>query len=194
MANTNAPFGFRHIGYAEGAAPQHSLATAFILKSNATAIFAGDPIKRLSTGYIAQNTAGTAANIVTGIFVQCQYNSISQGRTIWSNFWPGSDAASDPLCSFIPFIGSNPKFVVQSSGAAITLANIGNNADVTFATAGNTSTQISGVALDQTTINTTATLPFRIVDFWNGVGAGADQTTSFNWVIVQPNNSALAGI
>ena len=33
----------------------------------------------------------------------------------------------------------------------------------------------------------TATLPFRVVGLYNGVGNGSDATTDYNWVIVAAN-------
>ena len=66
-----------------------------IASNNATKIYQGDPIKVLSTGYVAQWTNGTASTALAGIFVGCRYLSTSQGKTLFSNYWPGSDAAAD---------------------------------------------------------------------------------------------------
>jgi hypothetical protein len=86
MANVQAPFGFAHIGYLEGASPSQGNARRKIASGNATAINFGDPVVSLSTGYIARATAGTTQ--IAGIFVGCKYLSTSQQRTVWSRTGP----------------------------------------------------------------------------------------------------------
>ena len=58
MANTNAPFGFRQIK-GTGSVPTYEQSTRVIDKDNTTAIFYGDAVIPLTTGYIAQATAST---------------------------------------------------------------------------------------------------------------------------------------
>lgn len=196
MANTNAPFGFTSWnGVFGGAAPTFSLIRREIAYNDATKIYTGDPVKSLSTGYVSQWTAGTAVSQLAGIFVGCKYLSTAFGRTVWNNYWPGSDVASTAkvyahilACNLAPA----PAFLVQSSGTAITIADIGANADVAIGT-GSTATGRSGASLDQATLAVTATLPFRIVGIYADSapsGApGADTASSYNWVIVAPNVS-----
>lgn len=191
MANTLAPFGFRHTGITNGASPTFGLITRQVAYNDTTKIYLGDPVKSLSTGYVAQWTAGTAVSQLAGVFNGCSYLSTARGSYVWSPYWPGSDVASGNVvtaylnpCN----LSVAPTFLVQSSGTAITLADIGMNADVAIGT-GSTLTGISGATLDQATLATTATLPFRIIDLYAGVGNGADTTTSYNWVIVAANVS-----
>ena len=200
MANLTAPNGFVPMGIAGGISPNYALentANILIAKNDATKCFRGDPLKKLSTGYLTQWTAGTSAALLAGVFWGCKYYSISQNRIIWSKYWPGSDAASDVQIEMIPIMGAvAQRFHVQSSAAAITFGNINNNIDVVLGT-GNTLNQMSGASVDQTTINTTATLPFKIVDLYSaftpGVN-GSDNTTSFNRVVVQANIAVTVGI
>lgn len=195
MANVSAPFGFRvHTGNLGSAAANYGLIVREILQSDTTKIFTGDPVKSLSTGYVSQWTASTAVSQLAGIFVGCKYLSTSFGRTIWNNYWPGSDAASGVrvFAYLIPCnLGVPPVFEVQSSGTALTIADIGANADVSIGT-GSTATGRSGATLDQATLATTATLPFRIVGLYSDSAVstsvnGADNTTSFNIAIVAAN-------
>jgi hypothetical protein len=187
MANVQAPFGFAHIGYLEGASPSQGNARRKIASGNATAIFFGDPVVSLSTGYIARATAGTTQ--IAGIFLGCKYLSTSQQRTVWSRYWPGSDAAADAECYIQNAPGS--LFLVQAGGSTtpIGFANINENANFGLGT-GSTSTGNSGAFLDQTTLNpATTTLPFRVVDnILDPPGAnGADITTGYNLVTVTFN-------
>lgn len=195
MANTLAPFGFSHIGYGSGAAPNYSMITRKFASSDSTACGHGDPVKELNTGYVSRWTASTSTIRLAGVLVGTKFYSSSEGRVVYRNYWPGSGATGDVTAFIVPCNAFHvaPLFLVQSSGTAITLADIGANADVSMGTV-NTATGLSGATLDQSTINTTNTLPFRIVDLFAGLGNGSDAASSYNWVMVQPNVAALAGI
>lgn len=187
MANTLTPFGFRHFGYLEGFAPTYGMSVRRIAAGNATAIFRGDPVTSLSTGYVAQSAAGTTQ--IAGIFQGCEYLSTSQQIKIRSKYWPGSDATGDVTA----FLIDSPQatFLAQSNGTAIALSNVGNNANFALTQAGNTTTGYSGATIDQSTINVTTTLPFRIIRLYSDVGAagsnGTDNTTNFNFAVVTFN-------
>lgn len=185
MANTNAPFGFRQYA-GNGSAPTYEQNVRKIKSDNTTAIFFGDAVIPLSTGYIAQATASTVQ--LAGIFVGCKYVSTSQKRTVWSNYWPGSDAASDVEAYVVD--DPNAKFVVQAGGTAVTLADIGSNIQINASTAGNTATGISSMFVE--TPAGTPTLPFKIVGLVEAPpGAnGTDATSAYNQIIVQFNNTA----
>lgn len=191
MANTFAPFGLRQVGYSEGAAPTFGLATRTVSKNDSTAIYFGDPVEALSTGYIAQWTAGHAANTLGGIFAGCKYLNTS-GQTVWSMYWPGAGAAQDVEAYVISSLNTNGQFLVQSSSSAVTIAALGANADITLGT-GNTLTGLSGAYLATASINTTNTLPFKIVGLYQGIGNGSDAASAYNWVVVQFNSYAVTG-
>lgn len=195
MANTNAPFGFKDTGLSGGTTPSAALRKFKIASNNSTKIYRNDPVKQLSTGYGAQWTAGTAASQLLGVFVGCEYLSSSQGKVVYSPYWPGADAAADATGYVVPCNAGapTPTFIVQSSGTAITLADIGSNADVTIGT-GSTLTGQSGATLDQSTLAVTATLPFRVMDVYQGLGNGADTTSSYNIVVVAANTVGNTGI
>ena len=164
-----------------------------------------DPLKFLSTGYVTAFTKGTVVSQLAGMFKSCEYYSTGQGRRVWKNYWPGSDATGDVLVSVIPCSGSvAPRFLVQSAGAsAITATSIWNNVDI--ASGSSTAGSVVGgfyrsaASIDTlANITTTATLPFRIVQLWSDIGApgsaGTDNTTSYNWVLVEANNIQATGI
>ena len=190
MANTNAPFGFRQYS-GTGSAPTYEQNVRYIASDNTTAIYFGDAVIPLTTGYIGQATASTVR--VEGIFAGCKYVSTSQKRTVWSNYWPGSDATGDVEAYIID--DPNAKFLVQSSDsggtAAVTFAKIGEYINLAVGT-GNTATGISGMTVNVATLNTTVTLPFRIVGLVTSPpGAnGTDTATEYNQVIVAFNNAS----
>ena len=187
MANTAAPFGFRQIK-GTGSAPTFEQNTRLIASNNSTAIFFGDAVIPLSTGYIAQATASTVS--MAGIFVGCKYLSTSQKRTVWSNFWPGADANGDVeayICD-----DPNAQFVVQASGTnPVTFANIGEYINLAVGT-GSTATGISGMTVDSGALGTTVTLPFIVRGLVQSPpGAnGTDIATAYNLVVVGFNNAA----
>jgi hypothetical protein len=206
MANTSAPFGFRqYTGY--GSSPTYELTTAIIASGYATAIFFGDPVVQINTGYIQQaaSSAATGNTAIAGIFTGCHYTSVSQKRRVWSNYWPGSDANGDVEAYIIT--DPNATFIVQTANSnttatAVGLANIGNNIGFQIGT-GNTATGISAAYADQFLIGTNNTLPFRILNLANSpVGTanvlsginGNDPTTAFNYIIVGFNNAGVKSL
>jgi hypothetical protein len=185
MPNTNTPFGFRQYR-GGGSAPTYEMNVMKIKSDNTTAIFDGDAVIPLSTGYIGQATASTVA--IAGVFNGCKYTSVSQKRTVWSNYWPGADANGDVEAYVIN--DPNARFVVQAGASAITLADVNANAQLNVGT-GNTATGQSGMFID--TVGTTATFPFRIVGLVEAPpGAnGTDAASGYNHVVVAFNNLAL---
>ena len=155
MANTNAPFGFRQYS-GNGSAPTYEQ-IAVVIDYNATAILLWRSSNMASDGSVAQSasTGATPAALgIAGIFVGCKYLSVSQKRTVWSNYWPGSDVASGNYVEGYIVNDPNAKFLAQSDSTGIAFpADI--NATIGFAIGtGNTANGISGAYLDTTTINT----------------------------------------
>jgi len=197
MANTFAPFGFSQAS-GTGSAPTYEQTGRFIALT-AGAIYAGDPVTTQSDGTIAQSVAGTTQ--IAGIFVGCEYLSASTGSKRWSPYWPGSGSAlaNTTVTGYI-INDPNAQFIVQSgnAGTAVGQADVGANINFAIGT-GNTLTGISGAYANQATINTTATLPFRIMAIiTNPPGAnGTDVTSNGNWIRVGFNNvdtKSLTGI
>jgi hypothetical protein len=210
MANVSGPFGFQQIGtasgppnFARGGSP-----TPYRIKSGfVTSIYFGDAVRMWisgddsssSAGYITPwlngDGAGGATKILVGIFQGCEYYSTSQKKTIWNNYYPGSDAAADVACYVCD--DPNAQFVVQAGASAVGYSAIGQCVDVASTPVGNTTTGISGMLL--ATPTTTVTLPFKVVNLQTSPpGAnGSDITTAYNNVIVAFNNQqykALLGV
>lgn len=185
MANTFAPFGFRQYS-GTGSAPTYEQVVALIASTDTNPIYFGDPVTPLNTGYITASTAPGTTQIA-GVFVGCTYLSVSQKRTVWSNYWPGSDANGDVTAYIIN--DPNAKFTVQVSGAPITTADLNSNVQYAYGS-GSTSNGISGAYVTQASSAVTATLPFRVVGLVTSPpGAnGTDVTSNNNVVIVAFNN------
>lgn len=185
MANTNTPFGFKQVK-GTGSLPTFEQNVRYIASTNNTAIFFGDAVSPLSTGYIAQATASTVR--MEGIFAGCKYTSVSQKRTVWSNYWPGSDANGDVEAYIID--DPNAQFQVQATSGPITFASIGEYAQLTVGT-GNTATGISAMTLS-TPSATTVTQPFIVKALVQDPPGsnGTDITTAYNIVVVGFNNAS----
>jgi hypothetical protein len=188
VANTNAPFGFRQYS-GTGSAPTYEQ-VEYTAVYNASAIFFGDPVQSDGAGGVqkAANSGASANAEILGIFVGCKYLSVSQKRTVWSNYWPGSDVASGNSVSVYVVNDPNAKFVVQTGSAGLPASNINNCYGFNLGT-GNTANGISGAYLTTTAI-TDGTAPFRMVGVvTNPPGsAGTDVTSGYNWVIVAFND------
>ena len=184
MANTAAPFGFRQYS-GTGSAPTYEQVPVRIAY-NASAIYYGDPVQPDANGYVVVGSPGTTQ--IAGIFVGCKYLSVSQKRTIWSNYWPGSDVASGNTVEGYIVNDPNAKFVAQTGATGATAADI--NANVNFAIGtGNSASGLSGASVVMSTVNTTNTLPFRIVGLdIDPPGAPGTESGAYNLVIVAFNN------
>lgn len=194
MANTNAPFGFRQYS-GTGSAPTYEQIAASMVY-NATATFYGDPVTWQSDGTIARSasTGATPGTLgIAGVFTGCKYLSVAQKRTVWSNYWPGSDVASGNFVE--AYIINDPlaKFVAQTDSTGAALADV--NGTVGFAIGtGNTANGISGAYVDMSTLNTSsyvANNPFKIVGIVNdppGVQGTLSSGQAYDWVIVSFNN------
>ena len=180
MANPNSPFGFSPNGTVNGTV-NFATHNRLIASTNGTAIYYGDAVVPVTspTGYIMQATAGTAA--LAGIFLGCSYYSTSQRKTVFSNYWPGSDATGDVTAK----ICDDPlaTFLCQASSAGFPFADVMQNAQLAVGT-GSTVTGWSGMYINA--VGTTNTYPFIIYDVLTGATDPA--VGGYNWLVVGFNN------
>lgn len=134
---------------------------------NAT-IYFGDPVEiDGSTGYIQRGTTTsgtTGATPIAGIFVGCKYLSVSQKRTVWGNYAPGTDVAASQTVEVYYVNDPNAKWVVWTDGNGVTEAAVGSTCGYNIGT-GNTANGISGAYINYSVSgpNSDGTGPFRIL-------------------------------
>ena len=215
MSNSAAYFGFQPVGTSSGM-PNFRVTRARVAAGDTTAIYKGDVCSYVSntpTGFIKQATAAefstnTYNNKVAGIFWGCKYLSTAQKRTVWSPYWPGSDATGnveayvidDPEARFV-VKGNSTAFNITGTTTAWTTSPIGLLATFVVGT-GSTATGLSGSYLAAQTDTTGAKAPFVVIDLVTAPpGAdGTDILSANNNVIVGFNaewlrgNSAITGI
>lgn len=209
MSNTLAPFGFMPVRRLDGATWTGNMTHRLIASANTHKFYQGDVVQELATGYI--DTVGPGVGIIAGIFVNCEYLSTSQSRKVWSNQFPGADAAADVDAYIIddPWV----VFLVQSYSTAhgpIVLADVGSNANFSTTAGGgatnntgNSRNGLSGAALDAEAITNLVTDPFRIIGIPgitepNLIGSatafspnGYDATSADNLCLVAFNNQTF---
>jgi hypothetical protein len=164
------------------------------------AIYRGDPLIRLSSGYLDYWVNGQPASYLVGIFWGAKYLSTAFGRTVVQQFLPTTDLASDATIYYIPCDNfPNPLFAVQANSAttAIAFSDVGKNADIVLGTGSIKGAYgLSGATLGVPT--TAATLPFRVVgllsDYFPAGTPGTDNTTPYNIGVVTPNTAQMTGL
>lgn len=145
-----------------------------------TAIFYGDFVKLVNTGTVEKDTGTTAATPV-GVFVGCAFTSPTTGELTFSQYFPASTAASD----IVAYVVDDPNVLMRmQSDEAIAQTGLGNNVAI-VQTAGSTSIGRSKNAVDGSSIDTTNTLPLRIIDFVDGPTSAVGDT--YTDVIVKFN-------
>jgi hypothetical protein len=164
MANIDKAFGLRAIGNlsATGAQKQYGYEIA---DSQAGTIFQGDLVA-LSGGFITRFLPASHTAAV-GVFNGCNYIDPTTGKPTFKNYYPGSvnitagkiiaDVIDDP----------NQLFLVQCDEGFVA-ADVGKNADV-VGTGGSTTSGISTMELDSSTLANSAALNLKVVGLYNDV-------------------------
>lgn len=181
MPNTYAPFGFRQYSGA-GSAPTYEQVAMKIKSDYTTPIFFGDAVLQDANGYITRAGDDSTAQLA-GVFQGCKYLSVSQKRTVWSNYWPASDNNGDIEAYVVN--DPNARFIVQAaSGLNVTQAAVGQSVTQAGGSGGNTSTGISGMYLNS--LGTNSTAGFRVVGLVTDPPGsnGTDTAANANYVIV----------
>jgi len=157
----SAPYGFKPINRVDGMS--YAGATSSYAIDSAANIFYGDLVI-LVQGEI-QPFTGTTTGFPLGVFVGCSYtNSMSQ--TVYGEYYPVGAASGvakvivDGQVAYQVAVTSTNNTVVSTLTAAV----IGANIAVQQGLGGNATTGDSSMSVDQSTENTTAALPIRIID------------------------------
>lgn len=163
MSATAAPYGAEPQSALDGGVGLRLRPYAIASGYN-TSIFQNDFVLKVAGGGIEKDT-GTATATPIGIFHHCTYTD-SSGTPKWSNYWPASTVAADAVA----YVQDDPdiEFTMQANGS-VAAADEGANAAI-IQTAGSTITGRSKNALSASSINTTNTLPLRIIKIVNKPG------------------------
>lgn len=162
MANENTPRGFKPARMVTGAPFNASLNPYPIANAYATNIFAGDPVKLITTGLIQK--AG-AAEQIRGIAMGFQWVG-TDGVTRYSPYWPASTATLGSLGG-VALVIDDPNVMFEAVFTNSTSVPAQADCGATFAgydAGGSTATGLSGFGVDYTTLNTTAQV-WRFVAF-----------------------------
>lgn len=145
-------------------APNYSQATRFIKKGYATAIGFGDLVETQfagNVGYIQIYTAGDTHAL--GVFAGCEYYDTVNAKWTFNNNWPtGGVSTPGDIRAFV-IIDPRQVYTIQVSGGPATVANIGQNCELTGNGTVTAATGISTAAVLGSSFATTATLPLRVV-------------------------------
>ncbi len=195
MANVSEKFGLRPYKTLGGHSWNNQQSRYTIASGYGTAIFQGDLVIPVTAGNIERHTAGNATPIV-GVFNGCFYTDPTTKKPTFSNYYPGSIAASDIVANVI----DDPQtlFLIDAD-ATFTRAGLFTNYSVLNVT-GNTATGISKVQLDVSEVSTSFSYALQAVDICQD--PNNDDTGSANGNIVvrinnhfyQRNNAADTGV
>ena len=186
MANIDAAFGLRPIAKV-GSAPGGTTGTTkySIGDNQSTAIFTGDPVKYKNDGTVE---VATASDALLGVFMGCFYTDPTTSKPTFRNYFPASLSPGDAIA----FVCDDPDqlYVAQqdSDGANAVAANLNENANLVFGS-GSTTTGISGVEIDSSTLATTATHQVRLIAFY--YSPSNDATANNSDLVIKINNHQL---
>lgn len=191
MANTQAQFGLKHIGFISGAAADYQLNSQYAIQSTyATAILQGTPMIK-SGAYIIPATGTGNLTTICGIFQGVDYTPVG-GIPSFAPFWPAASAA-DGKAHLIDAPGA--LFLAAALLTAVPTTAIGANIGFSTGAVGTTiGAGFSGYVVDQATITTGPSGAFQVYSMFQGIGNGSDTTTSYNWVVVTFNNQRFKNL
>ena len=149
LTNQDNAFGLRAIGKVGQNRDNQGL-SEYGIAASSSAIYQNDPIMMAATGKII---VGTAAAVLLGSLNGVFYTDASTNKPTWANHLAASNTATD----IVGFVHDDPyeRFEVQSD-AALTVAEVGLNADIVYA-AGATPNYISKGYIKRTTSKRTRT-------------------------------------
>ena len=171
MANQDTVFGLRPIGLNGAGANTTGVTQYEIASDNTNAIYQNSPVIPLAAGVIDIVGAANGGTVpALGVLMGVEYVDSSSKKTVFKNYWPGSNNVSvDTNFPIKAFVADNPNqlFMVAAdesvTNRATALADVFSNCSLANGTSGSTNTGRSTAELDISTAATTATLFMRIV-------------------------------
>lgn len=190
MSTTAFPYGMIPVENLAAGYNTQGFESFDILDGYTTAIYFGDVVKLATTGVVQKDT-GTTTLTPQGVFVGASYVEPSLGYFLFSQYWPASvttgvtTGPGRPMCRVVN--NPNAVFAIQADGS-VPLTGLGANAAI-VQTAGTAALGKSRNALSVSSINTTDTLPLRIVGLLEV--PGNDWGDTYTQVLVKFNNHQL---
>lgn len=193
MANVDAPFGLRPVGYLNGAPFSGQARKYYVPASDGTALYIGDPVKLGGSadtlGRYASVTKASAGNAFIGVVVG--FDPVEGAGASQQNSTIYRSASTERYV----YVADDPSLIFEiqeiSGGTALTAAAVGLNAS--FADGGgSTSTGFSGIELDNATEATTNTLDFQLL----GVSSRAGNALGEHcvWLVRLNNHQLVDGV
>tara|TARA_R100000458_G_scaffold46558_1_gene45034 strand:+ start:433 stop:1065 length:633 start_codon:yes stop_codon:yes gene_type:complete len=198
MANQlTGGYGLRPIGKV-GGNPFNNATTQYeIANDYTTAIYNGGIVIPLAGGTIAITDQAVAP---LGVLGGVEYVDSNNGKTVWSNYWPGSNNVSvDTNHPVKAFVYDDPMqlYVVCADGTntsrATALADTFANCDMASVNSGSTNTGMASDMLDISSAATTNTLDVRIVGLYEEAG-NTDYSALGHQYIVRLNHPYNSGV
>ncbi len=161
-----------------GANSVYKIASAY-----ATTIFQGDLVKLGNADGTIQKDTGTTTATPVGVFVGCAYTDPNLKYKVFKNLWVASTVATDAVA----YVVDDPDMIFKIQGDGLGTiygqTSLGTNAAL-IQTAGNTTSGISAVALDSSSVANTSGLPLKIINVDPGpTNALTDLYVDF-WVMI----------
>jgi hypothetical protein len=175
MSSTNAPFGLRPSYHPTGLDRAVALPGGIASGYN-TGILKGQPVALNTSGNIVIATAG---NAFQGAFAGCEWTDNSGRRQI-SNQWTANTAYQTG--SNVTYYYADPNIVydIQADGS-LAQTSVGDQANMSNATAGSTTTGLSQATISTTLAGTSAVGDFRII----GLTPAVDNAWGDAYTVVQ---------
>ena len=161
----SAPYGLKPINLIGGQVYAGSTRLMTIASGYNTSIYYGDVVKRVANGTVEKDVGTTTATPV-GIFLGCTFTNPVTKQKQFAQYWPAGTVASDAQAYVVDDPDVLFKVASVSSGSTVAFYGpdvVGANAALVQNSGSNT-TGDSTIAIDGSSIATTASLPIRIVD------------------------------
>ena len=185
MANVDKAYGLRALGNLSATGSQKQFGYQ-IADNQAGAIFQGDLVT-LKDGYILQFDPASHTAAV-GVFNGVFYTDPTTGKPTYKNYYPGSVNITTGIISADVIDDPNQLFVIQADEDVVQ-TDFGKNADVIVGT-GSTTTGVSAMELDSSTIAVTAALNLKLIAKWD---VPSNELGSANTQVVVKINEHLYG-
>jgi hypothetical protein len=169
MSATAAPYGLIPVNHPSGVIRPFAMT---IITGYGTTIYQNQPVAvDATTGGIVAAAVGAA---FIGSFQGVEFTDTDGKRRV-ANKWTASTSGTD----IVAYVTLDPSITYQiQSNAALALADVGSQYNTTAITNGNTTTGLSSMALDVSTVTTSGVAQLRFI----GIVPGADNNYGDTYV------------